>query len=88
MKSFAELSNLPKASAFLNAWTEAFADVLEKVASAKHPAELLASESIEPDALAAADKGLCIIFTAGSDRCGASRPVSFPSRTRNSWRNC
>lgn len=70
MKSFAELSNLPKASAFLNAWTEAFADVLEKVASAKHPAELLAPESIEPDALAAADKGLCIIFTAGSSLRG------------------
>ena len=70
MKSFAELSDTPKALAFLNAWTEAFADVLEKVAGAKHLAELLAPESIEPDGLAAAEKGLSIVFTAGSSLRG------------------
>jgi flagellar motor switch protein FliN len=64
MKSFAELSALPRASAFLTAWTEDFADVLEKVSSRKHPAELLDVESIG-DAVAAAEKGLCAVFTAG-----------------------
>jgi flagellar motor switch protein FliN len=70
MKSFAELSNLPRAFAFLNAWTEAFADVLEKVAAAKHPAELLAAESVEPEVLAAAEKGLCVIFSCGAALSG------------------
>lgn len=65
MKSFAELSNLPRASAFLNLWTEAFADVLEKVTGRKHPAELLAVESIEPDALSGAEKGFCATFSSG-----------------------
>ena len=64
MKSLAELSNLPKAVAFLNAWTEAFAGVLEKASGAKHPAELLAVESIEPDVLSAAEKGVCIILSS------------------------
>ncbi|HTW23266.1 MAG TPA: flagellar motor switch protein FliN [Candidatus Baltobacteraceae bacterium] len=65
MKSFAEISSLPKASAFFTTWTEAFADVLEKVAGAKHPAELMAVESVEPGALSAAESGLSIVFTAG-----------------------
>jgi len=65
MKSLAELSSLPKAVAFLHAWTEAFAGVLEKASGAKHPAELLAVESIEPDILSAAEKGVCIMLSSG-----------------------
>lgn len=70
MKSFAEISNLPRASAFFTAWTEAFADVLEKVASAKHPAELMSVEAVEPGVFSAAEKGLSIIFTAGGSLRG------------------
>jgi len=70
MKSFAEISSLPRASAFFTAWTEAFADVLEKVAAAKHPAELMAVESVEPGVLSAAEKGLSIIFTTGGSLRG------------------
>jgi len=66
MKSFAEISNLPRALAFLNAWVEAFAGVLETISGAKHPAELFAVESIEPEALSGAEKGLCVIFSAGA----------------------
>jgi len=66
MKSFAELSSVPRAIAFLNAWAEAFADVLQKVSERKYSAELLAVESIEPDARAAAEKGLCVVFAAGA----------------------
>ncbi len=64
MKSLAELSNLPKAVAFLNAWIETFTGVLEKASGAKHLAELLAVESIEPAILSAAEKGVCIILSS------------------------
>lgn len=70
MKSLAEISALPKASAFFTVWTESFADVLEKVAGAKHPAELVAVESVEPGILAAAEKGLSLVFTAGGSLRG------------------
>jgi len=66
MKSFAELSSLPRPIAFLNAWAEGFADVLQKVSERKYSAELLAVDSVEPDARAAAEKGLCVVFTAGA----------------------
>jgi flagellar motor switch protein FliN len=65
MKSFAELSNFPKASAFLNAWVEAFAAILEKAAGRKHPVELVTVESTDPVALAEAEKGVSLVFTAG-----------------------
>jgi flagellar motor switch protein FliN len=70
MKSFAELSNLPLAVAFLNAFAEAFAAALEKVSDAKHTIELLPAESIEPDVLSAAENGLCLIFSAGGALAG------------------
>lgn len=66
MKSLAELSSLPRALAFLNAWAEGFADVLQKVSESKYSSELLPVESLEPDIIAAAGKGLCVVFTAGA----------------------
>jgi len=66
MKSFAELSSAPRAIAFLNVWGEGFADVLQKISGREYSAELVAIESVEPDARAAAEKGFCVVFTAGA----------------------